>query len=219
MSWSRPGRSALLGMIAAATGIERSDESTHRTLERELHVAIRTHSPGRPLNDYHTTQTPKARRKSKFKTRKNELEEPTLHTIISTREWRVDAYFSIAFWLRNQDSTDLNKIFDGLTHPNFVLYIGRKSAPPGLPLNLSIIKAHDFMEAFEQRVPNEVESEILELIAGKDTKSMGTTIAVDSDVEIPDARDSRIERRRDSIASRTRWQFTDRLERVIDLRQ
>src|SRR4051794_17544404 len=47
--WDRPGRSALLGMIAAALGIDRSDEAAHLGLERGYGVAVRTDAAGRML--------------------------------------------------------------------------------------------------------------------------------------------------------------------------
>ena len=62
MSWARPGRSAILGLVAAAQGVERTDETAHQRLEAGLYYAVRTDAPGRPLLDYHTAQTPKARK-------------------------------------------------------------------------------------------------------------------------------------------------------------
>jgi hypothetical protein len=32
MSWTRPGRSAILGLVAASLGVERFDEDAHRSL-------------------------------------------------------------------------------------------------------------------------------------------------------------------------------------------
>ena len=93
MSWARPGRSAVLGLVAAAQGIDRTDDAAHRRLEVELHYAVRTDAPGRPFMDYHTAQTPKARRGRTFATRREELESDSLNTVLSAREWRTDACF------------------------------------------------------------------------------------------------------------------------------
>ena len=212
MSWARPGRSAVLGLVAAAQGIERADETAHQRLEAGLHYAVRTDAPGRPFIDYHTAQTPKARRGRTFATRRDELESDALNTVLSTREWRADAFFTVALWPRRGRTVDLDEIAECLRRPRFVLYVGRKSAPLGLPLNPAIIEAATFVDAFDARQPSDEERTVLRR-SNLDGATHGT-IACDHDA--PDApRTGRVERRRDSVASRTRWQFADRLERVV----
>ena len=122
MGWSRPGRSAILGLIAAALGIERVDEAAHRNLEAGFFYAVRTDAPGRPFIDYHTAQTPKVRRGRTFATRREELEADDLHTVLSSREWRSDACFTIALWPRHDQAVNLSEIVDALRHPRFALY-------------------------------------------------------------------------------------------------
>ena len=129
MSWARPGRSAILGLVAAAKGIERSDEVAHRRLESGLHYAVRTEASGIPLTDYHTAQTPRARKGRNFATRREELESEDLNTVLSTREWRVDASFTVALWPRHGAALDIEEIAGALRRPFFVIYMGRKSAP------------------------------------------------------------------------------------------
>ena len=212
MSWARPGRSAVLGLVAAAQGIERTDEAAHRKLEAGLYYAVRTDAPGRPLIDYHTAQTPKARRGRTFATRRQELEADDLNTVLSSREWRVDACFTVALWPRLSEVVDLNEMADALQHPRFTLYVGRKSAPLGLPLNPEIIDAETFIAAFHARQPNDEERKVLQSIH-VDGTARGE-IAFDHDA--PGAPTSvRIERRRDAALSRARWQFTDRLEAIV----
>ena len=212
MSWARPGRSAILGMVAAAQGIERTDEAAHHALEASLHYAVRTDAPGRPLIDYHTAQTPKARRGRTFATRRQELESDDLNTVLSSREWRSDAYFTIALWPRLGEAVDLDGIANALRRPHFVLYVGRQSAPLGLPLNPEIIDADTFEGAFRARQPNEEERNVLQSIHIDGVAS--GLIAFDYDAPDPPT-DIRIERRRDAVLSRARWQFADRLEAVI----
>ena len=96
MGWARPGRSAVLGLVVAAQGIGRADEAAHQRLETGLHYAVRTDAPGRPLMDYHTAQTPKARRGRTFTTRRDALDSDALNTVLSAREWRTDALFTVA---------------------------------------------------------------------------------------------------------------------------
>ena len=214
MSWARPGRSAVLGLVAAARGIERADEEAHQRLESGLHYAVRTDAPGRPLVDYHTAQTPKARRGRRFATRREELGSDGLHTVLSVREWRTDACFTVSLWPRAGQDVDLEGIAEALRHPRFVLYVGRKSAPLGLPLNPEIVEADTFLSAFEARQPNDEEQRVLHRIHSHGMERR--TVAFDHDAPGAPA-GTRIERRRDGVASRSRWQFTDRLERVAPI--
>ena len=212
MSWARPGRSAVLGLIAAAQGIERDDEAAHQRLESGLHYAVRTDAPGRPFIDYHTAQTPKARRGRNFATRREELESDALNTVLSTREWRADTCFTVALWPRSGHAANLDHIAECLRYPHYVLYLGRKSAPLGLPLDPAIIEAETFMDAFDARPPSDEVRRVLQH-TGADGMSYGE-IACDHDAPgMPDQ--GRIERRRDAVASRARWQFAERLERVV----
>lgn len=212
MSWARPGRSAILGLVAAALGIERENEEAHCELEASLYYAVRTDAPGRPFVDYHTAQTPKARKGRTFTTRRQELETDDLNTVLSSREWRTDACFTVALWPRPDRSVDLNEIAGALKRPRFTLYLGRKSAPLGLPLSPEVVEADTFEAAFHARQPNREEREVLQSIRIDGVASGG--IAFDHDVtDVPAG--VRIERRRDAILSRARWQFADRLEAVV----
>lgn len=212
MSWARPGRSAVLGLVAAAQGIERSDEAAHRELEDGLHFAVRTDGPGRPVVDYHTAQAPKARRGRTFATRREELGSDALNTVLSVREWRTDAFFTVVLWPRAGRIVDLDGIAECLRRPGFTLYVGRKSAPPGLPFNPTVVEATTFMRALDARRPNVVEQSILH-----HTRIDGVAYgAIACDHDAPGApAEGRVERRRDAIASRVRWQFAERLERVV----
>ena len=213
MGWARPGRSAVLGLAAAALGFERADEDAHRNLEAGLFYAVRTDAPGRPFIDYHTAQTPKARRGMTFSTRREELRADDLHTVLSSREWRTDACFTIALWPRGDNAIDIDAVADALRHPQFSLYLGRKSAPLGLPLNPGIVEADTFMDALAARRPNDVEKAVLKYIRGDAPLTSET--AFDGDVpNTPPG--TRIERRRDAVLSRKRWQFADRLEGIVD---
>ena len=86
MAFSRPARSAVLGLVAAALGLRR-DDPAHTNLERGVGYAVRTDSPGRPFTDYHTAQTPQQKRSQAFATRRDELAADTLNTVLSVREF------------------------------------------------------------------------------------------------------------------------------------
>lgn len=218
MGWARPGRSAVLGLVAAAQGWERTDQTAHANLEASLHYAVRTDAPGRSFMDYHTAQAPTARKGTTYRTRREELEADTLNTVLSTREWRADALFTACLWARHDGAILLDDLASALRQPRFVLYLGRKSAPLGLPLNPAIVEAGTLLEAFDGRQATSEESELLERIASS-TQAL-RQIAFDADVEmelVADIGESRQERRRDRVVDRVRWQFADRLEHVVDL--
>ena len=214
MGWSRPGRSAVLGLVAAARGILRTDRAGHDELESGLYYAVSTDAPGRPFVDYHTTQSARAAHGRVFRTRREQLEAPKLHTVLSFREWRSDAMFRVALWLRPGSRLDLGDLSDALRKPSFNLYLGRKSAPLGLPLDPQIVEADDVLGALTARKTNLEESALLDRVGGEP----GALVQLACDGDAPGVPDgSRMERRRDSVVSRQRWQFADRLERVWEV--
>jgi len=216
MSWSRPGRSAILGLVAAAMGIERENEERHKELELSLHFAVRTDTPGRSFIDYQTAQAPPMRKGHHHATRREEVQADRLNTVLSVREWRTDAFHTAALWPRMGAGVDLGRIGQSLNQPAYVLYLGRKSAPLGLPLRPEIAAAETFLDAFKERGPNREEADVLALLKSKDNSQI--EIAFDADVPI-ELSDSQIQRRRDAIANRSRWQFTDRWERIVSVNE
>lgn len=212
MSWAKPSRSAIMGLLAAAQGIERSDEAAHQALEAGLFYAVRTDAPGRPLIDYHTAQSPKARKGRTFATRRQELESDDLNTVLSNREWRTDSCFTVALWARPDAVVDLDGIANALRQPHFTLYAGRKSAPLGLPLNPTIVEADTFKSAFNAHQPNEEQRAIAAATQSDGTGRGELSFDHDAPGAPPDAR---LESRRDAVVSRSRWQFADRLEGVV----
>ena len=216
MGWARPGRSAVLGLVAAAQGLERTDQDAHANLESSLHYAVRTDTPGRSFMDYHTAQAPTSRKGKTYETRREELGADALNTVLSTREWRADALFTACLWPRDGSAIHIGELANALRQPRFVLYLGRKSAPLGLPLNPAIVEAATLLEAFEGRQVGTEEKKVLARI-GANARAQ---IAFDADVEaelIGDSAEFRQERRRDSVVDRIRWQFAERLENVVDV--
>jgi CRISPR system Cascade subunit CasD len=150
-SADRPAKSGVLGLIAAALGIERTEESRLARLRDSLHFAVRVDDPGQPAFDYHTTQVPPARRNRRFATRSGELAVPKteLKTILSTRGYRINARVSPAVWLCGDDAPySLDHIRDALIKPHFTLFAGRKAHPLMLPCAPRIIQADSITAAF-----------------------------------------------------------------------
>ena len=141
-----PMRSAMLGLIGAALGIERTDTDGQAAL-RSYSVAVQSFQRTMPLRDYHTVQAVPTARAKKPATRKSALERAGRNTttIITTRDYRCDVLFGAALWGRGRWS--LAQIADFLQRPAFTLYLGRKSCPLTSPVNPQIVKTESPVDA------------------------------------------------------------------------
>src|SRR5207248_2871156 len=110
-------------------------------------------APGVPLVDYHTTQVPSTgtgRNRRQFATRRDELTavpRPELNTILSRRDYRVDALYTIVLWARSVAPHLLAELAARLHQPTFALYLGRKSCPLALPLAAQVVTADNIRHA------------------------------------------------------------------------
>ena len=209
---ARPARSALFGLLGAALGIERSEAATHAAMENGYGVAVRVDAPGVTFSDYHTAQVPPARRGERHATRRAELDARPLETILSRRDYRTDSLFTVAVWAREMAPVTLADLAAALQRPHFCLSIGRKSCPLGLPPGPVVVAAMDALAAMEARpVPAP------ERFVRQQLRAQATVLATDLDGMSADVPTRWIETRRDGIASRDRWQFSLRPERLIDL--
>ena len=145
----QPSRSAILGIVAAALGIKRDEEGELAQLADAIRIAVRLDHPGSLLTDYHTAQVPARDKKAVYLTRRDEMNAPPnkIKTVLSSREYRCDAYALIAIDL-SSDTWTLEQIADALQRPTFHLYLGRKSAPPALPLFPQVVEADNLKKAF-----------------------------------------------------------------------
>jgi CRISPR system Cascade subunit CasD len=221
-SADRPAKSGIFGLIAAALGIERTEEERLAQLRDSLHFAVRVDEPGQPAFDYHTTQVPRARRNRRFATRADELAVPKteLKTILSTRGYRINARVSPALWLRGDEAPySLDRIRDALIEPHFALFAGRKAHPLMLPCAPQIINADSITAAFAVFDVDECEKKQafrkkwLTVPSRFQPKSSPVIYA---DLEaIGDAPRSRVEQRRDWPESTSKRRFGLRQEAVL----
>ena len=210
-SAERPGRSLVLGLVAAALGLDRADDAAHADLERRLGTAVRMDRPGELFDDYHTAQVPPARRGKRWPTRRTELAEPALETILSIREYRADVHVTPALWLREPGDPDLARIADALVRPHFRLCLGRRSCPLGCPPAPRVMAVDSLVAAFD----------------AYDREAAGGSppagpVGVVADAEAagflgPRTTPERVVTRRDVVLSRSRWQFGTRHELVARL--
>ena len=214
MSGARPARAALVGLASAALGLRRDQAEHIDRLQTRLHWAVRVDAPGVPLMDYHTTQVPGG--SAKYRTRRDELMAGKLNTVLSEREWRTDVFCTVAVWTAEGEG-GLERLADALRKPTFTLYFGRKSGPLGLPTAPEVLDADSFVEALRSRRRSTVELQVLERL-GADPSSP-VTVAFDADAPgVPPSLEYRIERTRDVIEDRLRWQFSGRQEAVAEIR-
>lgn len=212
-SWDRPGRSAVLGLIAACLGITRDDEAAHLALEAGYGLALRIAAMGPLHADYHTAQVPPTRRGRRFATRAEELNAPDLETILSRRDYRADLLVLVAVWARPNARWSLTEMETGLLTPVYVPYFGRKACPLTLPMAPRREEATDPAVVLARRATDGPEPE-RHLIRPHAAPIVTMTAADAHLFGLPVAR---VEIRRDGLASRRRWQFNLREEAILEV--
>lgn len=204
-SFERPSRSAVLGLVAAALGLRRDNEENQRRLARDYGYAVEVQSFGQPLRDYHTVQRPPQRKGADYASRRAELlavPKEDLATTLSYRDYWQDASYIACLWIKHDVPIyPLVEMAAALQRPHFVLYLGRKSCPPALPLQPQIVVADSVGQAFDNAVF--MDGEILgPLRTGERVRF--------SDEHLGDMAMKMV--RRDQPDSRQRWQFAEREE-------
>ena len=201
----KPSKSSIVGLLGAALGIRRYEDDMHRQLSDTYGVAIRIDAQGELLRDYHTTQVPPATGGKRYYTRKDEMAAEKLETILSERDYCVDACYTVALW-QNIDAApySLQTLANALLKPRFILYLGRKSCPLALPVHAQVIDAGTLKQAFgEATFP----AEFFDGIPLGNLREY-----VWEKHPAPGISASMVYPRRDRVLSRTRWQFRERDE-------
>lgn len=206
-----PSKSAVMGIVAAALGIRRSEDTAHQQLCKCCGFGLKVISTGTLVGDFHTTQVPPKRKNVVHHTRRDELNEGKVGTILSVREYRCDSFAVVALWnLESDPYYPLEQLVDALARPKYVLYLGRKSCPVSLPLHARILKAHTLKAALDSSVLNSEESGLF-LPEGparycwEDTDKRKIEAGMNSEQQV---------QRHDICRSRKRWQFESRMEHV-----
>jgi CRISPR system Cascade subunit CasD len=225
-SWSRPSKSAVLGLVAASLGIERHEPAPHAALASGYGFAVRVDSPGVPLKDYHTAQTARETDLKKIQkafgrplTRRLELSVGSPETILSDRDYYTDALYHVALWTRTGAPYRLDELQTALRRPRLALYLGRKSCPPALPLVPEVVEADDLWAALQSYRPAEPAGLGAPLAMLLNRRGTPAILAWEDDV-VPETvlMGLHTERRRDEPGDRLRRQFAERVETVAVLR-
>jgi len=209
-SFAHPSKSAILGLIAAALGIRRDEHERQRSLAKGCSLAVRIDAMGVLLRDYHTAQVPPSKKGKKHYTRRSELASGDLNTILSTRDYRCDAAYTVALRIAQDSPFKAEDICAKLSSPDFTFYLGRKSCPLALPLKPRITKAANVKQVFDKvQVSDDLQKILSSPIIGIYWEE-GVEGGYDSDHVVT---------RRDEPISRTRWQFTERREHYTSIRK
>ena len=141
-----PLRSAVLGLVGAALGIERADAGGQAAL-CAYSVAVQSFQQSAPLRDYHTVQTVPTAKVKRPATRRQALEcaGHDVNTVITIRDYRCDVMIGVALW--GDGRWTLDDFARHLRRPRFPLYLGRKSCPLAGPLNARVVMAVGPVEA------------------------------------------------------------------------
>lgn len=203
-SFAHPSKSAIIGLLAAALGIRRDEEERQNSLAAACSFAVRIDAMGVLLRDYQTTQVPSAKKGVIHYTRRSELaKKEELNTILSSRDYRCDAAYTIAITVANDAPYSLKELASALAKPVFTLYLGRKSCPLAMPLHPQLVNAATLRDALVSLPPI---AELTDIISNTDTN-----VFWEGDIESGLACQQVITRR-DEPRSRKRWQFSDRRE-------
>ncbi|MFZ5799229.1 MAG: type I-E CRISPR-associated protein Cas5/CasD [Thermodesulfobacteriota bacterium] len=212
-SFAHPSKSAVIGLFAAALGIRREEEDRQKALADSCLFAVRTDAMGNLLRDYHTIQVPSSgtgRNLKVFHTRRAELAATNLNTILSSRDYRCDAVYTVAVGFRDNAPVSAKQLAEALRKPVFTLYLGRKSCPLAYPLAPAVIPATSVKDALQQWT---IENDELDSLVRQES------CAVHWEDGLGGYEREQVITRRDMPLSRTRWQFAERRENFATLRK
>jgi len=206
-SAGHPSKSAIMGLVAAALGIRRHEEDKINELNIAYGFGVRVNSAGELMRDYHTSQVPPDKHKAKFYTRRDELANSELYTILSSRDYRMDACYTVALWAKiNTAPFTLEKLGTAIKQPKLTLYLGRKSCPLAMPIEPEVVPAPTLKHALDYaELPNAFLKNI----------PKGALVAYyweDLENTDPGMSATMVYPRRDQLLNRARWQFSERNE-------
>lgn len=208
-----PSKSALIGLLAAALGIRRDEDDLQQAMATGYRFAVKVLGNGSLLKDYHTTQVPDSVRKFRYRTRRDELVigRERLGTILSSREYRCDAFALVSVCATDTSRWTLNELFEALLTPKFHLYLGRKSCPLALPLKPVLDSYHGFCHALDAYTHTESFSNRERYVLSLDKAPARYYWEGDAG----DIEPQQTLIRHDQPLSRSRWQFVQRSENLF----
>jgi len=190
-----PGKSAVIGMIAAARGIAREDVDGQGDVCRHK-IAVGIHDIGEMFTDFHTVQSVPGHVVKHPVTRPDALQigKDKLSTSITRRQYRTGVLFSVAVW-----DGDLAAAEEALKRPASTLFLGRKSCPLSAPPAPRITQAEGPAEALRSALlPDDRTDPVLEIASDQHPTISG-----------------RIIHRNDDPQCRLKWHFKSRAVTIV----
>lgn len=220
----RPTRSGILGLVAAALGVERHDQAALAALTAGYGLATAVLPGATPLLDYHTVQSPRQPDLNSFAkrqgrppaTRREALAAGDPATLLSRRDHWCDVAFVAALWAREGAPFALDHLARTLERPRFVLYLGRKACPLALPLRPRVAEAADAVAALQTvTLPEDIG--LWRGACDKHGRPAIGEVGLDPDPDEPSAAwpEAREVERRDLPRHHRAWLFDPRRERVF----
>ncbi|EIC29370.1 type I-E CRISPR-associated protein Cas5/CasD [Methylomicrobium album] len=140
-----PGRSALLGLLGACLGIDRTDRQRLQDLAASVSFAVRVDRQGQKMTDYHTV-----------KDAREDYRGLKSHDTIQTwREYWQDACYTVAIWANVDAPLNLAAIEQAIKQPIYTPVLGRRSCPLARPLFETKIAAESALTALAQTGANQ----------------------------------------------------------------
>lgn len=155
-----PTRSAVVGLLGACLGIERSHTERLKMLNDSFALTVLANprrieqrhllkpKPRKPLQlfkitDYHTVEH--ARRADGIKRD---------DAIVSRREYLCDAEFTLALEFNRDEDFSLQQVEQAINKPTYTPFLGRRSCPLQRPLFEAILNAETARAALSQIEPS-----------------------------------------------------------------
>ena len=141
-----PGRSALLGLLAACLGIDRLDRERQRQLAASVGFAVRCDRgefPAQKMTDYHTVKDARV----DYRGLKSH------ETIQTWREYWQDARYTVAVWNLHEADISLEQLAEAIKKPVFTPVLGRRSCPITRPLFETVHSAENALAALSMIEP------------------------------------------------------------------
>ncbi len=180
-SLSFPTRSGVLGMICAAMGIARGDAAALGEIDGIGMTVLTFRQRGR-LMDFHTVGggfNPKTERQ--WMVRKANRARPD--TVVTRREYLQDSRFGV---ILRGDPDLLKKMADGLAHPRWGVWLGRKSCIPASPVGQGLFSTE--AAALERLKTAAGEDEIRRVVREAATFEEGTDTLMDAPLDFSERR-------------------------------
>lgn len=205
-----PTRSALIGLAAAALGIERNDAEGQERLSRSLVTASALYDRGHPLSDFHTFQSLHQSARGAATRAEALAKKDYLETSISRRHYRSGGLWQAAYRLSETgEGLTLEELQRAFKAPLFVLYLGRKSCSLSHPLVPRLEAAETVVDAFKSHFNFMAQRNENDCHAGKILQ----IVSVEHPDDGPATNRYRVHTRHDDPRDRSdRWTFGDRRE-------